>query len=331
MALEQAQARHAALVQGQTEADRSVDAARAQARQSRSRARTLARQAYMGTALPELPLVLTRDLGAVANLAYLHRTLNRVGADQERAQSDHNQVQAAGYRTLQSAQRQRLTALADQRALDQRLTQLTDLSVLLAGRLQAADGRLQQRLTAERLAALTAAQQRAAAAAVLTAQAAAGLLATAGADGGAAAGCLPPGGYGDVNGFLSPDTLCPLMEAPGHRLRTDAARSFDVMSAARRAATGAPLCVTDSYRNYAGQVDVFRRKPSLAATPGRSQHGWGLAVDLCGGVQTFGTEASAWMQAYAGRFGWFHPSWAEPGGSRPEAWHWEYAGGPRPS
>lgn len=96
------------------------------------------------------------------------------------------------------------------------------------------------------------------------------------------------------------------------------------MSAAYAQRFGMPLCVTDSYRDHAGQVDVFRRKPALAATPGRSQHGWGLAVDLCGGVEQFGTVQHGWMQQNAGRFGFVHPEWARPGGSRPEPWHWEY-------
>ena len=129
-----------------------------------------------------------------------------------------------------------------------------------------------------------------------------------------------------VNGFLPDSALCPLLQAPGHRLQTDAARAFDALSAARRAATGAPLCVTDSYRSSAEQVDVFRRKPTLAATPGRSQHGFGLAVDLCGGVERFDSEPHAWLKANAPAYGWVHPSWAEPGGSKPEAWHWEYVG-----
>ncbi|MBC7374046.1 MAG: hypothetical protein H7323_08665, partial [Frankiales bacterium] len=83
VALEQAQARHAALIQAQSRASQGVDAARTDAWQSRTRLHMLARQAYMGSALPALPLVLTRDLGAVANLAYLHRSLDRVGAEQQ--------------------------------------------------------------------------------------------------------------------------------------------------------------------------------------------------------------------------------------------------------
>lgn len=33
-----------------------------------------------------------------------------------------------------------------------------------------------------------------------------------------------------------------------------------------------------------------------------------------------------WMQDNSMRFGWFHPDWAEPTGSKPEPWHWEFAG-----
>ena len=118
----------------------------------------------------------------------------------------------------------------------------------------------------------------------------------------------------------------PARRAPGHRLRADAARAFNRLTAASRASRGVPLCVTDSYRDYPSQVDVFSRKPGLAAVPGTSNHGWGVAVDLCGGIETFGSSAHAWMKANAPRYGWVHPGWAEPGGSRPEPWHWEYVG-----
>jgi LAS superfamily LD-carboxypeptidase LdcB len=96
------------------------------------------------------------------------------------------------------------------------------------------------------------------------------------------------------------------------------------MSKYHAKSVGGPVCVTDSYRSYAAQVDVYHRKPGLAAVPGTSEHGWGLAVDLCGGVQTYGTPAFNWMKANAPRFGFHHPAWAEPSGSRPEAWHWEF-------
>jgi LAS superfamily LD-carboxypeptidase LdcB len=129
---------------------------------------------------------------------------------------------------------------------------------------------------------------------------------------------------GQTNGNIDPDSLCPLWMAPGQRLRTDASKAFNVMSKYHAKVLGQPLCVTDSYRSYARQVDVYHRKPGLAAVPGTSQHGWGLAVDLGCGVQDFGSPAYNWMKANAGRFGFFHPDWAEPSGSTPEAWHWEF-------
>jgi len=89
---------------------------------------------------------------------------------------------------------------------------------------------------------------------------------------------------------------------------------------------GTPVCVTDSYRSYAQQVALYRTKPDLAAGPSTSQHGWGVAADLCGGIQDPGSPANTWMKAHAGLYGWFHPAWAEPNGSRPEPWHWEYSG-----
>ena len=63
-----------------------------------------------------------------------------------------------------------------------------------------------------------------------------------------------------------------------------------------------------------------------AASPGTSQHGLGRALDLCGGINSFGSPAHLWMKQNAPLFGWFHPAWAEPDGSLPEPWHWEYAG-----
>ena len=131
------------------------------------------------------------------------------------------------------------------------------------------------------------------------------------------------GGY--PNGLIPPSAMCPL-GAAGHVLRCDAAAAYRAMSAAFATAFGAPICITDSYRPYAGQVRLYGQKPALAAVPGTSNHGWGLAVDLCGGIERYDTAPYAWMKANAGRFGFLHPDWAEPGRGREEPWHWEYAG-----
>ena len=132
------------------------------------------------------------------------------------------------------------------------------------------------------------------------------------------------GGYG--NGLIPPSALCPLGVA-GHLLRCDAAAGWRALSAAYQSALGTPICITDSYRTYASQVRLYGEKPALAAVPGTSNHGWGLAVDLCGGINSFGTPQYRWMVANAGRFGFVHPTWADPGNGREEPWHWEYAAG----
>ncbi len=128
------------------------------------------------------------------------------------------------------------------------------------------------------------------------------------------------------NGILPPSALCPLWQAPGESLRPKAAAAFNAMSEAYATQMGTPLCVTDSYRTLAEQYAVKASRGVWAATPGTSKHGLGLAVDLCGGVENFGSPQHLWMQLNAPLYGWFHPSWAEPGGTLPEPWHWEYAG-----
>ncbi|HKG51057.1 MAG TPA: M15 family metallopeptidase [Actinomycetales bacterium] len=130
-----------------------------------------------------------------------------------------------------------------------------------------------------------------------------------------------------ANGRIPLSQLCRLPFAPGHRLRADAAVGLIRLSAAYRAAFGKRLCLTDSYRSYASQVSLAARKPGLAARPGTSEHGLGLAADLCDGAEVTGTRQNRWLHANAPKFGWDNPVWARPGGSRPEAWHWEYVAG----
>lgn len=128
------------------------------------------------------------------------------------------------------------------------------------------------------------------------------------------------------NGQLPPGALCPLIGAAGESLRPRAAAAFNAMSKAYARDTGQTICVTDSYRSYTEQVIVKQQRGSWAAAPGTSNHGLGMALDLCGGINSFGTAAHAWMQQNAPLYGWFHPTWAQAGGSLPEPWHWEFAG-----
>ena len=110
------------------------------------------------------------------------------------------------------------------------------------------------------------------------------------------------------------------------RLRCDAAEQLDVLNTAYQAQFGIDLVVTDSYRSYAGQIACKRTKGYLCATPGTSNHGNGIAVDLGGGIDSFGTKQHRWMAANAPDLSGSTRRWAELGGSKPEAWHWEYLG-----
>lgn len=131
---------------------------------------------------------------------------------------------------------------------------------------------------------------------------------------------------GTRNGRLTDGQMCDLWSS-GHQLRSDAAVAFAELNLAYRDHFGKDIVITDSYRSYAAQVAVKRKKPGLAAVPGTSEHGWGLAVDLGDGVQN-SDEHYDWLIENAPRFGWDHPAWARKGGGGPyEPWHWEFVAG----
>jgi zinc D-Ala-D-Ala carboxypeptidase len=103
-----------------------------------------------------------------------------------------------------------------------------------------------------------------------------------------------------------------------HRMYGPAAAEFKQMRAAA-AADGVTIGVTDSYRSYDQQVDLARRKGlysqgGLAATPGTSNHGWGMSLDL-----DLDARAQAWMRANGERYGFVEDVPREP-------WHWTFHG-----
>jgi D-alanyl-D-alanine carboxypeptidase len=299
--------------------------------ESRAALGEMARAAYKGGVPPVVTAIMSGDPRMLSDLAYVRRSVNRLSVTRSELARDLDEQSAGADRAREQTQVLRAAALEQRQSLERLLLELTAKTDVLTAELTAAAARLAEARAAEQRAAEQRAAQARDAAARRAAAAATALAAARGsvpgiAGGGGGAGCLAASPIGEANGFLSDAGLCPLGFVPGHRLRTDAALAMNALNAARVAATGTSICVTDSYRSYPEQVDVFRRKPSLAATPGRSQHGWGMAVDLCGGIQAFGSEPHAWMQVNAPRFGWVHPAWARQDGSRPEAWHWEFQG-----
>jgi rubrerythrin len=128
------------------------------------------------------------------------------------------------------------------------------------------------------------------------------------------------GGY--QNGRVPLTALAHPAQAPTAWFRPDAAAAFDRLSTAYAARFGHPLKVTDSYRDYAHQVSTKAAKGYLAAKPGTSNHGWGLAADLA--IGGFGSADYEWVKANGPAYGWRCPAWAQQGGSKPESWHVEY-------
>jgi D-alanyl-D-alanine carboxypeptidase len=136
---------------------------------------------------------------------------------------------------------------------------------------------------------------------------------------------LTPGQYGPLqppsallaygNGRVPAGALTPIGDGT-HRLHAPAAHAFEQMSAAARA-DGIAVGVTDSYRSYDAQVRLAEEKGlysqgGLAAEPGTSNHGWGLALDL-----DLDDRAQAWMRSNGWRYGFVEDTPREP-------WHWTY-------
>ena len=105
--------------------------------------------------------------------------------------------------------------------------------------------------------------------------------------------------------------------ATGHKLWAPAAEQLTSMIADAKK-DGVTIGITDSYRSYDEQVDLAKRKGlysqgGLAARPGTSDHGWGMAADL-----DLNAAALSWMRANGEKYGFVE-------NVPRETWHWTYA------
>lgn len=160
---------------------------------------------------------------------------------------------------------------------------------------------------------------------------------------------LPPELRGVPNGELSPALLHRIRG--GGRLFVDAAKKFNEMFDAAKAAK-IDLVNQGDYRSYAAQKALFLdryqrtpsgRKPQITrtwngstwylkqgkapcATPGHSNHGWGLAIDL----DTTQAKTFRWLCRNAPKYG-FYLQGAKIVNGKPnpeyEPWHWQYVEG----
>jgi D-alanyl-D-alanine carboxypeptidase len=117
------------------------------------------------------------------------------------------------------------------------------------------------------------------------------------------------------NGKIPANALQPV-GSTRHKLWAPAAESLTRMIAdAQR--DGVRIGITDSYRPYAEQVDLAKRKGlysqgGLAAKPGTSEHGWGMAADL-----DLSPKALTWMRRNAEEYGFVN-------NVARESWHWAF-------
>ncbi|GIG22992.1 hypothetical protein Cch01nite_37160 [Cellulomonas chitinilytica] len=111
-------------------------------------------------------------------------------------------------------------------------------------------------------------------------------------------------------------------------LKNAAAAALERLDAAFVAAFGHHLDLDLTYRDYDTQVAMRDALGTVAAVPGTSSHGTGLALDVpelpC--EYGYGTPQRDWLVAHGPSYGWVVPSWATQGGSNPEYWHFEYRG-----
>lgn len=121
-------------------------------------------------------------------------------------------------------------------------------------------------------------------------------------------------GYG--NGRIPETSLAPVAGSNEHMWAPAAEHLNDLLADAKKA--GVSISVTDGYRDYDSQVRLADEKGlysqgGLAASPGTSEHGWGLATDL-----DLDPTAQAWMRQHAKEYGFVENVPREP-------WHWEFS------
>jgi D-alanyl-D-alanine dipeptidase len=148
-----------------------------------------------------------------------------------------------------------------------------------------------------------------------------------------------------------------MIDVGGCLLERDAAYTLSLLLEAARS-EGIDLVAQECYRSFGVQSAAYDRRCPIVeeevvevdpdtgeetvvrvdrarscsgppiARPGRSNHGWGRAVDFGNGrrVISCGDSAFVWLNENAGRFGWVSPDWAHCGRATREPWHWEWGG-----
>jgi len=133
-------------------------------------------------------------------------------------------------------------------------------------------------------------------------------------------GCGVVGVDAYLKGEKARVTIAEIPGFSGFYLQRSPVDAFAAFARMRQAiqASGINVKLNSAFRTMAKQKELYNKyltgRGNLAAKPGRSNHQYGVAVDL--DVKS-NPRLLKWLQANAGRFG-FHQ--AVPS----ENWHWEY-------
>lgn len=104
-----------------------------------------------------------------------------------------------------------------------------------------------------------------------------------------------------------------------------AAKQLIQMNAAYRAHFGTNITINEGYRTLATQHSYYATLgASIAAKPGTSNHGMGLAIDISGKVTIGGSQGSEWINSYSRAFGWDRPAIFDR--TTTEYWHVNFVG-----
>ena len=149
-----------------------------------------------------------------------------------------------------------------------------------------------------------------------------------------------------MNGLLRPDVLRKIGPTSG-QLHRNAATAWNCLSMAAFF-DKISLDHVGAYRTLGAQTTLFKQRYSLtpqgrnitrkmngqtyylrdgfapSSTPGMSNHGWGLAIDI---ANASGDRLAWLLDGNAEKFGW---SWEVKNGPQAEAWHIRYVCGDAP-
>jgi len=127
------------------------------------------------------------------------------------------------------------------------------------------------------------------------------------------------------------------LHGPGNvRFIPEAIESFEKLARDFKKEFKYPIQINSSYRNFEEQIQMKIKKKGGAATPGKSNHGWGVAFDVNGtkvdpnedgkttNKERFNSKVYKWLDNDAkGRYGWINPPALREGKPGAESWHWE--------